>query len=464
MSNGSGSNAENVRFMSIRCPKTSALCKQSNGHSETESSTYVVILNQDTENQATSGNLSHASAKLSQGARDAIEIGKSKSKSRVIFSTNDDLKLNLTNEFDSYDSSSSSQKVFQDGIEEAKDKGLGEAAKIIRLKIPPSSLQKAMQISRRLNAQRHLSGTPATQLNMLKEHHLSGTPATQVQGDASDRSSSLMESGYSSANSSCFSKESFQFETPSTVPLPARHETAREIFHKSSAESLTGKLSDTDPSLLTPSPTSPLSLGLRNVAVHQSSFSSSPISAQTSQNSQRTSTPRSGYVVESANGQRFILPVDPQQTKAVSVSKSDSYINIKPLDMAHFLQGSSSNNKALHGRSTDNSDTETQSYPKKNAQTYETSGDLSFVDGDKANVKCVSKISPEAPLTSEEIESTSASVFLQERVGNVVLNYALKENDNVIKVEVEDKTFPEEIPDSQESTEKGIKWFIIIIL
>jgi hypothetical protein len=389
-----------------------------------------VILNQDDENQGTNGNLSHVSGKPIQGAREAFGSGKSKSKSRVLFSANDDLKLNLTNGFDNYDSSSSSQKVFQDGMEEAKDKG----AKIIRLKIPPSSLQKAMQISRRLNAQRHLSSTPATQVNRLKG-----------QADPTDKSSPLMESGYASANNSCISKESF--ETPCTVPLPAGHETAREIFVKSSAESLKRKLVDSSPSFLSPSPISSLSLGLHNVAVHPtSSFSSSPKSEKTSQNLQRSSTPRSGYVVESVDGQRFILPVNPQQTKTVSVSKSDSYINIKPLNAANFLQGSS--NKILHGSFIDSTDTETQSHLRKTAQTHETSGNSSFENGDKVSGKNVSKIYPEAAK-----KEANSSVFLKETVGDVVLKYALKENENIIKVEMEDKTFPEDIPDSQESTE-----------
>uniref|UniRef100_A0A8W8NGP0 Uncharacterized protein n=1 Tax=Magallana gigas TaxID=29159 RepID=A0A8W8NGP0_MAGGI len=198
------------------------------------------------------------------------------------------------------------QKVFQDDSEGAKTDRFGETTKIIRLKIP-SSLQKAMQISQKLNAQRLLAETSSNHQSNIKG-----------QWNSTAKSSPLTESGYSSANSSCFSRESF--ETPSPASVPSQHQTARQIFDKSVVDLQKGKTSHTSPSVFTPSPISSLSSGLRNVAVFQASPSFSPNqnNAKSSLNLQRTSTPQSGYVVESADGQKFILPVDPQQTKKQS--------------------------------------------------------------------------------------------------------------------------------------------------
>ncbi|XP_061181339.1 forkhead box protein M1-like isoform X2 [Saccostrea echinata] len=436
MSNGSGS-AENVRFMSFKCPDTSALSKTSRGHSERQPSTYVLILNKDAENQASNGSSSQHPGQQRQGAQDAINVLKNKSKSRVTFSSNDSLKLNLTNGFDDYDSSSSSQKVFKDDAEEAKDEGFGEATKVIRLKIP-SSLQKAMQISQRLNAQRLLAETSTTQQSAIKE-----------QKNSTTKSSSLVESGYLSANSSCLSKESF--ETPNSVFLPANHQTARKIFYKSSTNLSEGKSLHHSPSYLKPSPISSLSSGLQNVAVFQSSpsFSPSPGGVQSSQSLQRTSTPKSGYVVESKDGQKFVLPVDPQQTKTVSVSKSDSCINIKPLDVAQFLPYS--NNKASYGWPTVNNTSASQIHSSKIVKAHENSN---FHEGDKAEVENSSEVSNKDYYSANQTETNSSSVFSKEKVGDVVIKYAkLQENENVVKVEVEDKDFSAEIPDSQGSVD-----------
>ncbi|XP_062566194.1 forkhead box protein M1-like [Saccostrea cucullata] len=446
MSNGSGS-AENVRFMSFKCPDTSALSKKTRGHSERQPSTYVLILNKDAENQGSNDSSSQHSDRQKQGAQDAISVLKNKSRSRVTFCSNDSLKLNLTNGFDDYDSSSSSQNVFKDDTEEAKDEGFGEATKVIRLKIP-SSLQKAMQISQRLNAQRLLAETSTTKQGAVKE-----------QINSANKSSSHAESGYLSANSSCLSKESF--ETPNSVFLPAHHQTARQIFYKSSADSSKGNHLQNSPSYLKPSPMSSLSSGLQNVAVFQSSplISPSP-GVQSSMSLQRTSTPRSGYVVESKDGQKFVLPVDPQQTKTVSVSKSDSCINIKPLDVAQFLPNS--NNKASHGWSAVSNASVS---PIHSSETVKTQENLNFHQGDKTKVKNSSTVSNKENYPANQTESSSSSVFSKEKVGDVVIKYAkLEDNENVVKVEVEDKDFPVEIPnsqgsaddvpDSQESTEK----------
>lgn len=460
MSHESDSNAENVRFMSFKCPDTAALCKQSGRPSDAQPSTYVVILNQDSENQST--NLLSQCDQHTLGTRPPGLVCKSKSKSRVSLSPNDDLKLNLTNGFDDYDSSCISQKVFQDDSEGAKSDRFGETTKIIRLKIP-SSLQKAMQISQKLNAQRLLAETSTNQQSNIKG-----------QGNPTAKSSPLTESGYSSANSSCFSRESF--ETPSPVSMPSQHQTARQIFDKSAVDLLKGKPSLTSPSVFTPSPISSLSSGLRNVAVFQASPSFSPNqnNAECSLNLQRTSTPQSGYVVESADGQKFILPVDPQQTKTVSVSKSDSHINIKPLNMTQFMPNSNFNRNPEVRNIKQQSFTMERSDSKLKAQTVpnknpvcESIGDSQSKLSDSDQIKSTLEMSKNPVTSSQQPECTSSfSIITQEKVGDVIIKRGLKNHENVVKVEVADEDVVDKaadsqesmdsFPNSQESTEKGI--------
>lgn len=456
MSHESDSNAENVRFMSFKCPDTAALCKQSGRPSDAQPSTYVVILNQDSENQST--NLLSQSDQHTLGTRPPGLVCKSKSKSRVSISPNDDLKLNLTNGFDDYDSSCISQKVFQDDSEGAKTDRFGETTKIIRLKIP-SSLQKAMQISQKLNAQRLLAETSSNHQSNIKG-----------QWNSTAKSSPLTESGYSSANSSCFSRESF--ETPSPASVPSQHQTARQIFDKSVVDLQKGKTSHSSPSVFTPSPISSLSSGLRNVAVFQASPSFSPNqnNAKSSLNLQRTSTPQSGYVVESADGQKFILPVDPQQTKTVSVSKSESHINIKPLNMTRFMPNSNFNCKPevrdikQQSFTLERSDSklEAQTAPNKNP-FCESQSKLS----DSDQIKSTLEMSKNPVTSSQQPECTSSfSMITQEKIGDVIIKCGLKDNENVVKVEVADEDVVDKaadsqesmdsFPNSQESTEKGI--------
>lgn len=445
----SDSNAENVRFMSFKCPDTAALCKQTGRTAESQPSTYVVILNQESEKQCAK-TVPPLDQQI-QGTKHTGLVWKNKAKSRISLSTNDDLRLNLTNGYDEYDSFSTSQKVFQDESEGTKSGKFGETTKVIRLKIP-SSLQKAMQISQKFNAHRMLAETPTSQLSKVKG-----------EGKSVHQPSHLTESGYSSANSSCFSRESF--ETPSPVPMHSQHQTARQIFQKLSMDLSKETPVHTSPSLPTPSPISSLSSGLCNAALFQSSpsFSGNQRKASDLLNLHRTSTPRSGYVVESADGHKFILPVDPHQTKTVSVSKSDSQINIKPLDMNQFMNNSNSNSKPNSKCSLEDSNfkPETQTHSGKNNQ----------VCGRESIRRSLAQVTPLGESVNyksshpQQVEYQSSSLFSKEKVGDVVIKCSLQNKENVVKVEMEEQDSQSDPPDfqepmdtishSQESTGKG---------